>query len=309
MLMNTSDTTPISNKLYDYIEISSGWFYLEDIYRALAITSEKDKTNIRVQCHAFSNKGLLVKDKHINGRFRKPNTALVESDILSAEVASGMDIQYPLHLEKLFLTMPKSIILLAGSTGSGKSAFAINFLMLNQWKHLCHYFSSELTPGRLKRRLLKVPNFADISVGFKFYERYDNYADVVFPDDINVIDFLDVDNATPYMIGNEIKDIWMKLKTGIAFILIQKKSAQKDWGGKIHEVELGVGGRPTIDRASIYLIMDNVPENKLKIIKVKEFDGINPHGLEWKYNLVNGVEFVNIRPPEELYFKKDGIGF
>ena len=291
---------PLSNRLFDYIEQSSGWFFTDDINRALNIINTKDKENIRIQCHLLAKKGLLQKDPHRTGHWRKLDKELITHDILSAEAAVGMDVCYPFGLERLFLTMPKSIVLLAGATGAGKSAFAINFLMMNQWKHECHYFSSELTPGRLKRRLLKVPNFADLSVGFQFHERYDNYADVVFPDAVNVIDFLDVDNSAPYLIGNEIKDIWMRLNTGVAFILIQKKSAQKDWGGKLHEIELGVGGESTIRRASIYLIMDNVPENKLKIIKVKEFDGINPHGLEWKYKLINGVEFVHVQQPMEV---------
>jgi hypothetical protein len=265
--MENENSAPLSRRLFDYIEQSSGWFFTDDIYKSLTIIDIKDKDNIRVQLNKLANSNILKRDPHRTGHWRKLDNELVTHDILSAEEAVGMDIQYPFGLDNYFLTMPKSIVLLAGSTGAGKSAFAINFLMLNQWKHECHYFSSELTPGRLKRRLLKVPNFADLSIGFQFHERYDNYADVIFPDAINVIDFLDVDNSAPYLIGNEIKNIWMRLgPKGLAFILIQKKGSQKDWGGKIHEIELGVGGETTIRRASIYLIMDKVPENKLKII-------------------------------------------
>jgi len=307
--MNLPTDNPLSNenitlahRLMDYIEQSQGWFFTDDVNKALNIINTKDKTNIRVQLYLYSTKNILEKDPHRNGRWRKIESDLVEVDLLNAKPSEGIDIQYPLGLEKVFLTVPKSLVLLAGATDAGKSCFGINFLLLNQWKHECHYFSSELTPGRLKRRLLKYPNFADISIGFKMYERYDNYADVIKPDAINVIDFLDTDNAAPYLIGNEIKNMWMKLNTGIVLALIQKKSAQKDWGGKLHEIELGVGGETTIRRASIYLIMDGYPENRLKIIKSKErvHDHLNPKGLEWKYNIINGIEFVNIRPPVEI---------
>jgi len=291
----------LSHRLFDFIEQSSGWFFTDDINRALNIINTKDKENIRIQCHQLASKGLLQKDPHRTGHWRKVDKDLAEMDILGAEVAEGMGIHWPFGLEKVFLTIPKSLVLIAGATDAGKTCYLISFMLANQWKHEIHYFSSELTAGRLKRRLMKFPDFANISIGFKAYERYDNYADVIKPDAINVIDFLDVDNAAPYMIGNELKSIYKALNTGIAIVAIQKKSAQKDWGGKVHEVELGVGGETTIRRASIYLTMDKYPENKLVIRKAKEWaTNINPVGLAWEYNIINGVEFVNVRPPIEI---------
>lgn len=293
--------THLSARLFDYIEQSSGFFFTDEVYKSLNIVTEKDKTNVRVQLHLLSQKGILQKDPHRTGHWRKIETDLVEMDILGAEVAEGMGLHWPFGLEKVFLTIPKSLVLIAGATDAGKTCYLISFMLANQWKHEIHYFSSELTAGRLKRRLMKFPDFASLSIGFKAYERYDNYADVIKPDAINVIDFLDVDNATPYMIGNELKSIYMALNTGIAVVAIQKKSAQKDWGGKIHEVELGVGGETTIRRASIYLTLDKYPENKLVIRKAKEWaSGINPVGLEWKYKIVNGVEFVHVQQPMEV---------
>jgi len=60
------DITPLSHKLFDYVEQSSGWFYTDDIYKSLSITIERDKTNIRVQLHALCAKGLLERDPRVN---------------------------------------------------------------------------------------------------------------------------------------------------------------------------------------------------------------------------------------------------
>ena len=292
----------LANRVIDFIEQSSGWFWTDDINRALnIINNTKDKDTVRRQLNRYADKDLIKRDPNHTGHWRKVETDLVEMDILGAEAAEGMNVHWPFGLEKVFLTIPKSLVLIAGATDAGKTCYLISFMLANQWKHEIHYFSSEMTAGRLKRRLMKFPDFANLSIGFKSYERYDNYADVIKPDAINVIDFLDVDNATPYMIGNELKNIYMKLNTGIAVVAIQKKSAQKDWGGKVHEVELGVGGETTIRRASIYLTMDKYPENKLVIRKAKEWaTNINPIGLAWQYKIINGVEFVHVQQPMEL---------
>jgi hypothetical protein len=54
-----------------------------------------------------------------------------------------------------------------------------------------------------------------------------------------------------------------------------------------------------MDRASIYLTMDNYPENKLVIRKAKEWaTDTNPAGLAWTYNIINGCQFVNIQKSE-----------
>ncbi len=291
----------LSHRLYEYVEQTSGWFYTEKIYTDLGIKEAVDKSNVRVYLKRWADKGLLERDTSRDGRYRKIQSELVEMDVSGASPAEDMGIIYPFELEKVFLTIPKSVIIIAGGTDAGKTVFCIELMLMNQHKFDIHYFSSELTASRLKRRLLRHPDFANLGIGFRAYEHYENYADVIKPNGVNVIDFLDVDNSTPYMIGNEIKNVFRKLDSGVAYIAIQKKSAQKDWGGKLHEIELGVGGETTIRRASIYLTMDGYPENKLTIRKAKEWaTELKPVGLTWKYNIVDGVKFVNIQPPWEL---------
>ncbi len=87
--------------------------------------------------------------------------------------------------------------------------------------HEVHYFSSEMGALELKDRFSKFDRPLN-SWKVKFKERASNFADVIKPDAINIIDFLEVHDEF-YKIGGLIKDIYDKLTTGIAVIAIRKK--------------------------------------------------------------------------------------
>jgi len=61
----------------------------------------------------------------------------------------------------------------------------------------------------------------------RFYERSENFDDVIDPNGINIIDYLEVLDDF-WKVGQQIKAIHDKLKNGIAVIAIQKnKGARK----------------------------------------------------------------------------------
>jgi len=304
------DITPLSHKLFDFIEQSSGWFYTDDIYKSLSITIERDKTNIRVQLHALCTKGLLERDPRVNGRFRRVEDDMVEMDLHNANPAQALEIRYPFKLERFVLTLPRSIIVCAGASNAGKTAWMLNFCLLNQWKQHIVYFSSEMGASRLKARLNKFPDIDTFGIGFQAFERGDNFHDAVakFPESICVIDYLEIyDNF--YEIGAKIKAIFDKLKgNGLAVIAVQKNPSKKNLKGQTEYIDLGRGGNFGLEKASLYLAMDSAGmdgSNRLKIVKAKEWarDDINPNGLEWSYKLVKGCQFVGIREPFEIIGK------
>ena len=115
---------------------------------------------------------------------------------------------------------------------------------------------------------------------FKALERSSNFADVIKPNDINVIDFLEIHDDF-WKVGGMIKDIHDKLGKGIAVIAIQKDPHK----------EYGIGATRSLDKARLYFTMDS---NKIRIVKAKNWahETINPNGLELHFKLVQGCKFI-----------------
>ena len=84
-----------------------------------------------------------------------------------------------------------------------------------------------------------------------------------------------------YKIGGLIKDIFDRLKSGVAFIAIQKNRG----------TDYGLGGMRGLENPRLYLAME---ANKIKIIKGKNWTNpeINPSGLECDFRLVQGCRFI-----------------
>ncbi len=301
------EITPLSNRLIDFIRQSSGWFWLQDIYKTLNITRENDKTNIRNQCIKLAAKGKLDKDHNHDGHYRNIQDDMVEMDLHNADPAESLDISYPFKLERFVLTLPRSIIVVAGASNSEKTAWMLNFCMMNQWKHHVVYFCSEMGSSRLKARLNKFPDIQTIGIGFQAFERGGDFHDVVakFPTSICVIDYLEI-YENFYEIGAKIKAIFDKLKdNGIVLIAVQKNPSKKNIKGQTEYIDLGRGGNFGLEKASLYVAMDSSGlsgGSRLKIIKAKEWarDDINPNGLEWSYKLIKGCIFCNIVEPMEI---------
>jgi hypothetical protein len=103
---------------------------------------------------------------------------------------------------------------------------------------------------------------------------------VIKPNDINIIDFLEIHDDF-WKIGGMIKGIYDKLDNGIAVIAIQKDPIK----------EHGVGATRSLEKARLYLTMDS---HRIKIIKGKNWaqQGVNPSGLELHFKLIRGCHFI-----------------
>jgi hypothetical protein len=151
---------------------------------------------------------------------------------------------------------------------------------MNMDKHEIHYFSSEMGLMEFRERIkyFKRP-LAEWNKKMKFYERSDNFADVIRPNAINIIDFLEVHDEF-YKVGAFIKEIFDSLRNGIAIIGLQKNPG----------TNTGLGGYRGLEKPRLYLTMDS---GCLKIEKGKNL--VNPEskadGMFIHYNLRKGTEF------------------
>jgi len=120
---------------------------------------------------------------------------------------------------------------------------------------------------------------------FKAYERSDNFKDVIFPDAINIIDYIE-ENENLMKMGDKIKEIHERLHNGIAIV-----GLQKDFGAT-----LGRGRAFTLQRPRLYLTMEYGPTKKIGKMcclaaknRRKEDDGLA--GKEMEYHLFGGWKF------------------
>jgi len=127
---------------------------------------------------------------------------------------------------------------------------------------------------------------------FDFYERKDNYGDVIGKDCINIIDYLELlDNF--YLIGKKISEIWEKLDKGVAIIFLQKDKGK----------DIARGGHTSLDRARAYFVIDpDFPGQKIRIEAMKNWKDpmVNPKGYTRNYKLAKGCKII---PENDWYLE------
>ena len=270
---------PIASEIKRYIEGREGDLYLAEIYEALQIINPQDKAAAQMALSRLAAKnGPLEKSGKGHFRVRADDCAII--DIFDPDQAE-LNIKYPLGIHEFFITRPKNIIVVAGESDAGKSAFVMNFAALNKDSYPVSYFSSEMGNTELKARLIKYNRGTEFWRNVDFRERSRDFADVIRPDSINIIDFLEI-HEDFYLIGKYIKDIFDKLNKGIAIIALQKDEGR----------DLGRGRGLSIEKARLYLTMEK--NNRTKIVKCKNWrdDMYNPNGLCCRWKLAAGIRFL-----------------
>jgi len=276
---NTRENS-LATDVKEWILSTSGHFMSTDIHKDLGLSTRVHKKNVSEILRRSIEEGIIERYGNKNGSFRKIENKCEEIDWREADTSTVFDIRWPFQLERLVQIYPKNIIIVAGASNAGKTAFMLNVALLNAGKHPISYFSSEMGPEELRLRLDKFDLPQEDWNGISFYDRSNSFADVIVPNAINLIDYLELtDNF--FAVGGDIKSIFDKLKKGIAVIALQKKAG----------VDLGRGAEFTLEKARLYLSMD---AGKLRIIKAKNWKdkAINPNGQTFNYKLVNGCRFI-----------------
>ena len=199
--------------------------------------------------------------------YRIIDRSLDEIDWQSADSNKTLDIFLPFNLHEYVKFFPKSVIVIAGASNAGKTAWIYNFILMNMYKHKITLYNSETSREQMKERFLNFEEEMPNPPPFRTVERYDNFADVINPNEVSAIDYVDADDDF-YRNGIEISRIYRALDRGMAVIGIQKKSDFKTFKGQIIKQKLGYGGDTTIKRASLYIAMD---AGTLEIVKAQSW--------------------------------------
>lgn len=269
----------LADEVFRFVDLTFSYFSITETKKTLQILTSEEQKNLYVIMNRLVKDKILERHPSKNGVYRKVENIAEDIDIFG-DTDKPLSVRYPLGIETLSHTMPKSIIIVAGESDAGKTAFLLNFTMLNLDSHAITYFSSEMGPTELKDRISKFTRPLEDWRKVSFKERSSNFQDVIEPDKINIIDYLELADDF-YKVGGQIKAIFDKLNTGVAIIALQKKIGS----------ELARGGDFTMEKARIYLTLSR--DNICKIIKAKNWvhPMLKPTGKQRKYVLVNGCEF------------------
>lgn len=276
-----------------WIDIASGSFNVRDIWAELDIKSPTGKQHLRVCLNRLEAKKIIVKTSK-DGFYRKVDLSAKPIDWQNADPSKTIPLVLPFGIHELCKVFPKSIIIVAGEKQQGKTAFLYQCIKLNMaGSMIIDLFNSETGPEQMKERFapLDIPEPAPFNV----FERYDNFADVIHPEHLSVIDYLDF-NSEVYMVGAEIDAIFRKI-TGVAIIGLQKPPPTVTYikgQRKEYSRDLAYGGAFTAKRAILYITMGS---NKLKLLYVKTPANpkINPNNMQWSYSFDESGYFTNIQ--------------
>ena len=279
----------------EWLEGVHGSFEIKNVWQELGITSQKSKHYLRIMLNRLVSQGILTIGNR-DGTYRKVDASMAPVDWQNADTSNSVNLRFPFGIEKYCKIYPRSIIVVAGSKSAGKTAFLYNMVYLNMNGPLhVDLFNSETGPEQIKERLMGFP--IPVPAPFTVYQRYDAFADVINPENLSVIDYLDLGSEV-YLVGTEIDAIFRKLTTGVAVIGMQKAPpivtfvrGQK----KVQDRDLGYGGAFSAKRAVLYISMGS---GKLKLVYVKTpaDNKVDANNKCWTFRYgKDGVHFEDIK--------------
>lgn len=275
-------TRNISQEVRDWSLLNEGVFLLKDCYSELKFVNSEDQLTARVTLTKMAKEGLIEKYGTLRGQYRTKKEDAPVIDIFSADLSPYL-LRLPLGVHEWVNIHKSNVIIVAGESNSGKTAFCLNVARMNRDDHNVNYLSNEMQDGtelRIRLNGFDEPIEKWRPVIFRF--RTDSFPDVIDPDGLNIVDYLDEgQDGEAYKMTARIKEISNRLRDGIAVIAIQKHS-QKQYG---------FGGEGTKNAARLYLSITN--QNMIKIEKAKIWRNkeINPNGMYCMFRLGGGCIF------------------
>jgi hypothetical protein len=250
------------------------------------VTSVTVRDNVRQILHRLKAKGIIKKSGRKDGVYRYVDKTIEVIDF-SAAPTDEYNIKLPLDLNHHCCIYPGNVIVIAGSKSAGKTAMCLNIAKDNMDTKKVVYLTSEMGDTEMRSRLeafdwIPFENWKKMTA----IRRVSDWADLIDGEDkIFIIDYLEINQDRPWMVGDEIKAVFEKLKDGVCIIALQKNPNS----------ELARGGASSLDKSRLYLSLDFISEgshSRMKIIDCKTPRGkYNPRGMIKDYKLIGGSKY------------------
>lgn len=260
-------------KVEKWVSGTTGHWSVTDGHRYFNLVTTSHKHHFNMIVTRLKEKGIIEPYGNKSGVYCLADTKTELLDYKNVDMKQ-FDITLPLGLNYKTAVFPKSIIVVAGVTGHGKTALALNIVHDNMFNHKINYLASEASAQSLREQmsLFSLPIDA-----WKFspYSKTKDFHTHTLPDGITVIDYL-TDYEGFYMIPAHIDKIFERLKKGVAIILVQKKS----------NAAYGRSGELGAERASLYIGLEF---QKITVVKNRFRNRDQFRGLDTRnYDLKNG---------------------
>ncbi len=266
----------LTEQVREWASVTKGNFLVTDCYRDLHIVTKSNKAAVRVTLGRLVEEGIIERIIGKHGQYRRIEGDCEKMDWKNASMDT-VNFSWPGGIERFVSLMPGNVVLIAGEPNAGKTAFLLNTVLMNMARHEIHYFSSEMGASEMKKRLSAFSLSPD-DWRFTPWERSGDFHDVIRPDAVNIIDYLEI-HEDFYRIGGQIKRIFDRLGNGLAIIAIQKN----------RKTDMGRGGITTLEKPRLCLSMK---PGELRIVKGKSWVGTtNPNGLSSRFTLSGGARF------------------
>lgn len=307
LLGKTGEQNEIAPQIKNYVTQHTGTITNSDIDREFSLITRSERKARSKVMERLCKDGKIKKIAEKAGTWRIINCEL-EVLSFSGDNQKAFSLDFPLGIGELAQIYPGSIILVAGTSNAGKTGFILTTLgatLQRERKEAkerervkdntregtrlpldemltagIRYFNSEMGPEEILEweETIGYPLHQDV----QFINRSGDFQDVLLPDGINVIDYLEVYDEF-YKIGSTISEIHANLNNGIAIIAIQKK----------HGAEYGLGGQFSVWKARLAIALEKTETNvriaKLTKVKKPTDRSNNPEGKQCDY-IVTGKE-------------------
>ncbi len=284
----------ISQELRDWVkEVTSGQFRITDYQRESQIVTKQEKHALIMALKRLCDDKVLERTGKRTGEYRIIDTDIEYMDFKHVSKDGAINLSLPLEIHKKTIFFPRNVIVIAGVTGYGKTSYLLNVIRDNMHKFKFKYFASEMSSLALNYKLARF-NFPvdhwkmDVIPDYSW--DYSNIQDKIFPNDMNVIDYLEPEGEKTYNIHDIITKIIKRLDKGMALIATQKRPNS----------DLSAGGVYSAKASSLYLSLD---WGTILIFKnrFREEDS-NPRLVRRDFDIEAGQNFV---PKGDWYDPQD----